>query len=375
MKKLLKIALVALLALTMVACGNGGNNGGNGGNTGTKVPKIVVLLPFTGDNSYFDTVQRGVNKAKEQFAGQAEITLIEVGNTTEKATWDAAFDEYCEDGEYDLVISGNNSYEAFLFDAATRYPNQKFMNFDFSSLPEGMDKVPSNVYCVQYALDDLGYVIGTLSGKLTKTGTVGVVVGLDIQAMDQFIGGYCQVLKDLGVKYIVRYVNAKSTSPFQDPLAGYEITQDLIKEGADVIWQVAGGTGNGVIQACAEHENVWAVGVDQDQYEQFKNSQPDWAKSIVTSALKNSDEVVVGVTKMVIDGTLDAKLGQTEAWGIALNGVGLAENEYYKEVVSADIQKAIADTLAEVTAGNVQVVDTLEMSVAEWQAWHDANTK
>lgn len=370
MKKVLKLALVVLLAFSMVACNQGGNQGGS-----DKTVKVAVLLPFTGDNSYFDTVARGVKKANETLAGKVQISLFEVGNTTEKATWDAAFDEVCEGKEYDLVISGNNSYEAFLFDAAKRYPEQKFMNFDFSSLPEGMTEVPANVYCVQYALDDLGYVVGALSAKLTQTGTVGVVVGLDIQAMDQFIGGYCQVLEAEGVKYMVRYVNSKSTSPFQDPQAGFEITQDLIKAGADVIWQVAGGTGNGVIQACSENDNVWAVGVDQDQYEQFKDSQPDWAKSIVTSALKNSDVVVSEVAKMLFEGKFDEKLGKTEAWGIALNGVGIAENDYYKQVVSADVQKAIADTLAEVTAGKVEVVDTLTMTVEEWQKWHDETTK
>jgi basic membrane protein A len=373
MKKLLKIALVLLLAVSMVACNN--NGGGNqGGETGDVV-KVAVLLPFTGDNSYFDTLARGVKRANEELAGKAEVKLVEVGNTTEKATWDAAFDEFCEDGEYDLIISGNNSYEQFMFDAATRYPDQKFMNFDFSSLPEGMTEIPSNVYCVTYALDDLGYVVGTLSGALTKTGKVGVVVGMCNKAMDQFIGGYCQVLKDMGVEYFVRYVEEKSTTPFQDQQAGYEITQDLMKLGADVIWQVAGGTGNGIIQACAEDPNVWAVGVDQDQYAQFKDSQPDWAATIITSALKNSDVALVECVKLLVEGKFDEKLGTQEAWGIALNGVGLAENDYYKEQVSAEIQQKIADTLAKVTSGEVTVTDTQEMTNEEWKAWNEANTK
>ncbi|MBR0385681.1 MAG: BMP family ABC transporter substrate-binding protein [Erysipelotrichaceae bacterium] len=373
MKKLLKIALVMLLAVSMVACNN--NGGGEQGGKETDVVKVAVLLPFTGDNSYFDTLARGVKRANSELAGKAEVKLFEVGNTTEKATWDAAFDEVCEDGEYALVISGNNSYEQFMFDAATRYPDQKFMNFDFSSLPAGMDKIPENVYCVTYALDDLGYVVGALAAQLTQTGKVGVVVGMNIQPMDQFIGGFCQILKDQGVEYFVRYVDEKSTTPFQDEGAGYEITKDLMKLGADVIWQVAGGTGNGVIRACAEDEKVWAIGVDQDQYEQFKDSQPDWAKSIVSSALKNTDVALIECVKLVLDGKFDEKLGTQEAWGIALNGVGLAENDYYKEQVSAEIQQAVADTLAKVTSGEVTVVDTMEMSTEEWQTWHDANTK
>ncbi len=373
MKKILKIALVLFLACSLFACKKEEEPTPQGG--GDDIVKVAVLLPFTGDNSYFDTLARGVKRANTELAGKVDVKLVEVGNTTEKATWDAAFDEYCEDGEYDLIISGNNSYEQFMFDAATRYPNQKFMNFDFSSLPQGMESIPSNVYCVTYALDDLGYVVGALSAALTKTNKVGVVVGMSNKAMDQFIGGYCQILNDKGVEYFVRYVEEKSTTPFQDQQAGYEITQDLMKLGADVIWQVAGGTGNGVIQACAEDENVWAIGVDQDQYAQFAESQPDWAKSIVTSALKNSDVALVECVKLLVEGKFDSKLGTQEAWGIALNGVGLAENDYYKSQVSAEIQQEVADTLAQVTAGEVVVLDTMELTNEEWQAWHDANTK
>ena len=139
MKKLLKIALVALLTLSVFGCSKQDDSQPSGGDQpSSDVKKVVVLIPFTGDNSYFDTLARGVEQAKKDLAGKVEINLVEVGHTQEKATWDAAFDEYCEDGEYDLVVSGNNSYEEFLFGAAQRYPDQMFMNFDFSSLPEGM---------------------------------------------------------------------------------------------------------------------------------------------------------------------------------------------------------------------------------------------
>ncbi|MBR2746416.1 MAG: BMP family ABC transporter substrate-binding protein [Erysipelotrichaceae bacterium] len=372
MKKLLTILLVVLMAFSFAGCGKEGE--GDTPKPADDVKKVVVLLPFTGDNSYFDTLARGVETAKTQFAGKVEVELVEVGNTQEKATWDAAFDEYCEDGKYDLVVSGNNSYEEFLFAAAKRYPDQMFMNFDYSSLPEGWTEIPGNVYCVTYALDDLGYVVGALSAALTKTNKVGVVVGMSNQAMDQFIGGWCQILEAQGKEYYVRYASDKvSTGFFANPGVGKEITDDLVKAGCDVVWQVAGGTGAGVIQSCAEN-GVWAVGVDQDQYAQFIDTQPDWAAAIVTSALKNSDVALVECIRLLSEGKFREKLGKSEAWGIALNGVGIAENDYYKEKVPADIQAAVKDTLQQVTDGKVEVVDTMEMTPDQWQQWHDTNT-
>ena len=77
---------------------------------------------------------------------------------------------------------------------------------------------------------------------------------------------------------------------------------------------------------------------------------------------------------MLIDGTLGEKMGKAEAWGIVEGGVGIAENDYYKEQVPADIQAAVKDTLQQVTDGKVTVVDTMEMTPEQWQQWHDANT-
>ena len=369
MKKLLKIALIALLVLSAFGCGKKPEPEPTPTPAETK-KKVAVLLPFTGDNSYFDTLARGVTKALELYGDKVDITIKEVGNTTEKGVWDNAFDEFCEDGEYDLVVSGNNSYEEYLYDAAERYPNQAFMNFDASTIRESC----KNVYNVTYGLGPLGYVVGVLSAEITKTNRVGVLLGMDIQAMNQFIGGWCQALDERGVEFIVDYV--VSTSPFQDQQAGYEQTTDIIKAGADVVWQVAGGTGNGVIQACSENESVWCIGVDQDQYGQFSSSQPAWAATIITSAQKNSDEVLAQVVKMVIDGTFSSKLGQTEAWSLDSNGVGLSNNKFYQDNVSAEIRAKVDQAVKDIQDGKITVIDTMAMSsdqYAEWTAWRYAH--
>ncbi|MCF0115885.1 MAG: BMP family ABC transporter substrate-binding protein [Erysipelotrichaceae bacterium] len=330
--------------------------------------KIAVLLPFTGDQSYFDTLARGCSVINSDVDGvSCDVVEVDPKGSADKALWMDAFAEYCEDGNYDLVVSGNNTYEAFLYEAAKEYPDQKFMNFDYSAAPETM---PSNLYCVNYALDDLGYVVGTLSAKLTKSGKVGVVVGMDNQAMNQFISGYCQILAAEGVEYAIYYPGS-----FTDAALGKEGTTKMIEAGADVIWQVAGGLGNGVIEACSNYEDVWCVGVDQDQYAQFAESNPAWAETIITSALKKSDMVLVNAAKMLKDGSFDAKLGTAEAWGITMDGVGLAENDYYAENCSEEIRAAVAETLEAVKAGEVEVVDALEMAdyEAEWPEVRDAN--
>lgn len=350
MKKLLAVLLAALMVFSLVGCGEK-ETGNDTPDTQEDTLKVVMLLPYTGDQSYFDTMKRGYDNAVAAHP-EIEFTFKEVGAlgtdaTCTEADWTAAYDEYCEDGEYDLVISANDTYEKFLYEAARKYPEQMFFNCDASNIEDC-----PNVLSSQYGLDDLGYVVGALSAALTQTGTVGVVVGMDNQPMNQFISGYCQVLSAKGVKYCVAYPGS-----WTDVALGKEITEKMIAAGADVVWQVAGGLGNGVIDACSGHENVWAVGVDLDQYEQFKESNPAYANTIITSALKNTDVAIETVINWLADGTLASHMGETKVWGIADNGVGIAENDFYKANVSEEVRAEIAATLEEVATGKVEVYD------------------
>ena len=365
MKKLLAVLLALLMVFTLAGCSGDAATDApaadEGGETVAEDIKVAVLIPFLGDNSYFDTVGNGVKEANKLEGITVDIFECDPDGAAEQANWMNWYDNVCEDGTYDLVISGNNSYEQFLYEACEKYPDQKFMNFDTSAIPEA--GVPANCYCCTFALDDLGYVVGALSSALSQTGRVGVVVGMDNQAMNQFIGGWCQVLADNDTEYMIYYPGS-----FTDTALGKSGTEALIEKGCDVIWQVAGGLGNGVIEACSEDEAVWCVGVDQDQYAQFKDTNPDWANTIITSALKNSNKIIVGVCQMLLDGTFDAKLGTKEAWGIPMDGVGIVENDFYKENCPAEVVEKVSSILASVTAGEVDVVDTMDWSVEEYEA-------
>ena len=371
MKKLLSILLAVLMVFALVGCTKKDATPSGGETEDDGTVKIAVLLPFTGDQSYFDTLAtaaREVDAADNNIS--VEIFECDPNGKAEEANWMSWYDNVCEDGEYDLVVSGNGSYEPFLYEACEKYPDQLFYNFDRSWIPE--TGVPANCYVVDWALDDLGYVVGALSASVTKTGTVGVVVGNDSQDMNQFISGYCQVLADKGVKYVISYPGS-----FTDTALGKEVTDSMISKGADVIWQVAGGLGNGVIDACSEHDDVWCIGVDQDQHAQFAGTNEAWANTILTSALKNTNVAFKAVCEMVANGTFSEKLGKAETWGIALNGVGLAENDFYLEHASEEVRAQVAATLAEVASGAVEVIDCKQWDdatyQAQWPAVRDAN--
>ena len=377
MKKLLTVLLAVLMVFALVGCGKkeeapADNTPADTTPADDGVTKVAVLIPHRGDQSYFDTIAGAADEVNAADNG-ITVDVFECDPSGEKAeaNWMNWFDNVCEDGEYDLVVCGNGDYEDFLYKACEKYPDQLFFNYDYDYIPE--TGIPANCYSVKCNTAELGYLVGSLSAAITKTGTVGVVVGMDSQSMNQFISGYCQVLTDNGVKYVISYPGS-----FSDTALGKEVTTDMISKGADVIWQVAGGLGNGVIDACSEHDDVWCIGVDQDQYMQFKDTNPEWANTILTSALKNTGVCLKSVIEMMGAGTFSSKLGKAEMWGIALNGVGLAENDYYMANTDDATRAKLAEVLSSVVNGQVKVIDALtdwnaDEYAANWPALRDGN--
>ena len=72
---------------------------------------------------------------------------------------------------------------------------------------------------------------------------------------------------DPEIKILTAYVG-----DFMDTAKAKDLANAQISEGADVVFQVAGGAGNGVIEATAEKDGVMAIGVDSDQYATLEGS-------------------------------------------------------------------------------------------------------
>ncbi|MYV48727.1 BMP family ABC transporter substrate-binding protein, partial [Streptomyces sp. SID2888] len=129
---------------------------------------------------------------------------------------------------------------------------------------------------------------------------------------------------------------------FSSPDKGENAANGQIDTGADVIYQAAGLSGQGVIKAAAEHK-VWAIGVDSDQYEQ--SALAKYKDYILGSALKNVGGAVYELTKSVVEGK--PLTGEVRG-DLASGGVGFADsNPKYramKDVVAA-VDKAKQDII------------------------------
>ena len=134
---------------------------------------------------------------------------------------------------------------------------------------------------------------------------------------------------------------------FNDPATGKAIAQQFIAQGADVLFQVAGLTGQGVLEAACD-ANVYGIGVDVDQVETL----PNLSKCIVTSAEKKLKDTVQAVTTS--SGGSDFKAG-TVVYNAASNppAIGLSPYHDLASLITPEIQAKIDEAFNQMKSGEL----------------------
>ncbi len=207
-----------------------------------------------------------------------------------------------------------------------------------------------NYILVQFQEDQPGYLAGIVAASLSETGVIGAIGGITLCApCIRYIQGYelgaQSVNPDIDVR--VAYVTESDfVLAFNDPVAGKAFGETFIQQtGADVVFQVAGKTGNGVLDAVCEAE-IYGIGVDVDQF----LSYPEASACIVTSAEKKLalavEEMIVGIT----EGTATAGANKFNA---ANEGIGVSEYHDHAALISAETQTSINTALEGMVDGTL----------------------
>jgi basic membrane protein A len=123
----------------------------------------------------------------------------------------------------------------------------------------------------------------------------------------------------------------------------------MYDQGADVVFQVVGGAGIGVLKAAASAKR-YAIGVDSNQ----NQIQPGY---VLASMLKNIGASLVSAVNDSAAGKL--KYGETTQYGLANKGVGL-DFDNDNNIVPADIKAKVDDYGNQVASGKIQVPTALQ---------------
>lgn len=291
---------------------------------------LVTDVGGVNDGSFNQSAWEGLQKAGEDFG----CTVNYLESKTD-ADYAPNIESFVDDGA-DLIICVGYMLADATKEAAEENPDQKFAIIDDSTNAD----LP-NVTCLMFHQEQASYLVGYVAGLMTKSNTIGFVLGMSTETMNQFGYGYCAGAIDANPDVKILQYNANS---FADSATGKSDANTAITNGADVIFHAAGATGLGVIEACQE-AGVYAIGVDSDQ----SSIAP---KTVITSAMKRVDNAVYEATEETILGTIESGVKEFD---LSAGGVDIAPTT---DLLPDDVIAAVDDVKAKIIAGDIVVPAT-----------------
>lgn len=320
---------------------------------GSDVGVALIVNGTIGDKSFNDLANAGLKRAEEELGVNGYL----IENNYDTTKYEPSMREAAEDPDIDILIVNSADVKEIVQKVAPEYPDKKFVIYDSDIDFTAGDL--SNVYAVTFKQNEASFLAGALGSKLTASEAdranedkvIGFIAGGENVIINDFLLGYIEGCEyaDPETKMLISYIGS-----FSDTAKGKEMALAQVNQKADVIFQVAAGAGLGVLEA-AKESNIYAIGVDDDQYALFKESDEEQANAIVTSVMKSVDNCVYSIIERYMNGTLP--YGETEALGIADGMVSIARNENYDLIVPDDIKAFIEETEAKISSGEI-VVDT-----------------
>lgn len=335
MKKLIALLLAAALlagvAGVLSACGGGASE-----ETDAPTLALVVAGKF-GDRSFYDSSKEGADRLAADLG--VEVSTIECNNENHNTQMKNAADKA------DIVVCvGWEFYE--IAEIAPTYPDVKWIWIDNAT-----ESPVSNVLNITYAQNEGSFLAGYIAAAMSESGVVGAVGGEDSDTINDFIVGYEQGAKYYGqekgkdVQVVKNYAGT-----YDDPAIGKECALALHDDGADVIFQIASATGDGVFEA-AKEKGFYAIGVDSDQ----KYIDPD---AIICSMKKEVGNSIYDAVKALIGG--DASLWGT-TWVADMSngyvGIGYGEADAAQQVPD-EVKTEVEALTQKIVSGEIQVETT-----------------
>lgn len=353
MKKLIAIALVVLIAFTAVT--------GCAKKAAAKSdkPTIRLITDATGidDKSFNAAAWRGIlafyGDTWENQTNRGKLYDVVTCQTQDKYIPNL---KQASDEGYDLICVTGFTFADALTEVAKLYPNQKYMIVDVDWV-----KAP-NVMQFTFSEHEGSYLVGVAAAlkaqadkiKNPKFGFIGGVPGAVIT---KFEVGYI-----MGIKSVLP--NATIVDYYANDWGKPELAKAQAKNwfdsGVYVIYSAAGGTGNGTIAQAKEYrsqgKNVWAIGVDSDQFEE--GVYTEGKSAVLTSMLKRVETSTQAALKAIQTKTFAPGVVVLD---MKADGIGFSDKN---PELGADIVAKVNAVKKDIIDGKVKVYATYKEALA-----------
>jgi basic membrane protein A and related proteins len=334
------LVMLCLLALTFSAC----NRASYGADDRSKTHVGIVFdIGGKDDRSFNAAAWEGVKRAAKDFP--IVLRDIEPGNPT---SIEPAMRAFAERG-YDLIIGVGFAQAPIMEQVAGEYPSIHF------AIVDGISNLP-NVASLIFKEHEGSYLVGILAAKMSQTGTLGFIGGMDIGLIHRFEVGYEEGVHSVNphIRVIQNYVGVTDAA-WNNPGKGKEIALAQISKGADIIFTAAGNSGLGAFDAVEQQgkrngrATHFVIGVDSNQ----NMVKPGF---VLTSMVKRVDNAVYSIVQDVVNRNFQAGF---HVYGLDKNGVAYAMDEYNRDLLSPEAIQQAESARQKIIAGQIKVTDAM----------------
>ncbi len=254
---------------------------------------------------------------------------------------------YGDEGK-DLIVAPGFLFSSAISEVAVNYPDNKFLLID-ATLKEPLDNVASALFAEQEGSYLVG-VVSALKAKEAGKNKVGFIGGGEFDVIYRFEAGFEQGVKavDPEMEIDIEYINT-----FEDAPKAQTVAAKMYNNGCYIIFHAAGGAGAGLFKETIDRvkggEDVWACGVDKDQYLDGIYDEESKKSVILTSMVKRVDAAAYDIADKVLKGEFEGKKVylfdlKNEGVGLPLENPNLKEewikeaNDYAKKIVDGEIK-------------------------------------
>ncbi len=303
-------------------------------------PAIVYDLGGKFDKSFNEGVHNGAETWAKANGGIA-IREFEPQNDSQR---EQALRTFARRGQ-DPILAVGFSQASAVATVAKEFPKTHFVIID------AVVDAP-NVQSILFREEQGSYLAGVLAAMAAEQaqaggGKLGFVGGMDVPLIRRFACGYVQGARSVDPKIVVlQDMTGNTGAAWNDPVRGGELAKSQIERGAVVVFQAAGATGLGVLQAVADAGKL-GIGVDSDQNYLHPGH-------MLTSMMKHVDVATEKSFTAAKDGTWKAG---TTVLGLAENGVGLAFDDENAKLVTPAERARVQQATDDIVSGKIKVHD------------------
>lgn len=300
-----------------------------------------------GDQSFNDLAAGAWDEGKRQFGYTGRELAPDAGGENREENLRLLAETGSE-----MIIANGFAFAQNVWRVGTEFPDVNFAITDDCPQDDTFTVVEmDNVRCMLFSEEQGSFLVGAAAAMKTTTGTIGFIGGVQTGLIEKFQAGYeagaLSVDPDITILPAVYLTQVPDFTGFNDPVKGKEAAVALYGQGADIVFHAAGGSGLGLFQAADEGSTddlfLWAIGVDQDQYNFFIEVSPELSEHILTSMLKAVD-VAVGLA--ILEQLQGEFTSGAFRLGLAEDGVGFSTSGGFIDDIADDL-----DALA------VQIID------------------